>query len=250
MKALIIDDERLAREELRDLLQSQGDVEVLGEAGNATEAISLLGSLPVDVVFLDIEMPGRNGFELLADLPVAPREVVFVTAYDQFALRAFSVNALDYLLKPVNPLRLAETLNRLRQRLGGTAAENQDAVPAEAQPGNLTQLREDDQFFLRDGDRCWFLPVRSLILIEACGSHARVHLADGKPLLNRTLASLEARLPPSLFLRANRSQLVNRLHILSIEPWFSGCLKVKLKGDLEVEFSRRQAQALREAFGL
>lgn len=247
MNAVIVDDERLAREELRALLEATDDIRIVGEAGNATEALALLERVSADVLFLDIEMPGRNGFDLLAALPQTPRDVVFVTAYDEFALRAFSVNAVDYLLKPVNPLRLAETVARLRQR---PALSDADALPDDDAPANNTPLREDDQFFVREGERCWFVPVRSLVLIEAEGSHTRVHFPEGKPLIHRTLAALEARLPGSLFFRANRSQLVNRLSIQNVQPWFSGGLKVTLKNGTEVEFSRRQAQAFREKLGL
>jgi len=244
MKVVLIDDERLAREELRLLLAAADDVEIVGEAANATEAIALLQRVTPEVLFLDIEMPGRTGFDLLAALPKAPREVVFVTAYDSFALRAFSVNALDYLMKPVRPERLAETLARLRERLRAGPGDEETTEP------NATPLGEDDQFFVRDGDRCWFVPVRSLILAEAVGSHTRLHLSDGTPLLHRTLAAMEARLPGTLFLRANRAQLVNRFFIQGVEPWFSGGLKATLKNGAEVEFSRRQAQALREKMGL
>lgn len=247
MKAVIVDDERLAREELRALLRAAPDVEILGEAANATEAIALLGRTTPDVLFLDIEMPGRTGFDLLSALPKSPREVVFVTAYDSFALRAFSVNALDYLMKPVLPARLAETLARLRARLGAARAEEDESGTEEV---NTAPLGEDDQFFVRDGDRCWFVPVRSLLLVEAEGNHTRVHIKDGKPLIHRSLAAMEARLPASLFLRANRSQLVNRLFITHVEPWFSGGLKVALQNGTSIEFSRRQAQALREKLGL
>lgn len=249
MKAVIVDDERLAREELRALLESAPDVTIVGEAENATEAASLLAKTEPDVVFLDIEMPGRTGFDFLASLPRAPREVVFVTAYDEFALRAFSVNAVDYLLKPVNPERLAETLKRLRDRLRVAPAETEVDDPVEPDEV-LAPLREDDQFFLREGERCWFVPVRSLLLVEAEGSHTRVYLQDAKPLIHRTLSALEQRLPRSLFLRANRGQLVNRLFVQRVEPWFSGGLKAVLKNGIEVEFSRRQAQALRENLGL
>lgn len=247
MKAVIIDDERLAREELRALLSAAPDVEIVGEAANATEALALLSRVTPDVLFLDIEMPGRSGFDLLSALPKSPREVVFVTAYDAFALRAFSVNALDYLMKPVRPERLAETLARLRDRLGADRADAPEGEPTESNTG---PLGEDDQFFVRDGDRCWFVPVRTLILAEAEGSHTRIHFKDGRPLLHRSLAAMEARLPASLFLRANRAQLVNRLFIAQVAPWFSGGLKVTLQTGQEVEFSRRQAQALREKLGL
>jgi two-component system LytT family response regulator len=247
MKAVIVDDERLAREELRALLEAVPDLEILGEAANATEAIALLGRVTPDVLFLDIEMPGRSGFDLLSALPKSPREVVFVTAYDSFALRAFSVNALDYLMKPVRADRLAETLERLRDRLGATDTEETDDEPPRT---DSIPLGEDDQFFLRDGDRCWFVPVRSLLLVEAVGNHTRVHLKDGKPLLHRSLTAMESRLPASLFIRANRSQLVNRLFITGVEPWFSGGLKATLQDGTSLEFSRRQAQALREKLGL
>lgn len=247
MKVAIIDDERLAREELRDLLTAFPEVTVVGEAANATEAGVLLAKTQPDVLFLDIEMPGRSGFDLLASLPQTPREVVFVTAYDAFALRAFSVNAADYLLKPVNPERLTETLQRLRDRLRRPAHEPPEAPANEA---NSAPLRDDDQFFVREGDRCWFVPVRSLILLEAEGSHTRVHFQDGRPLIHRTIAAMEQRLPGSLFLRANRSQMVNRLFIERVDPWFSGGLKAVLRNGVEVEFSRRQAQALREKLGL
>jgi two-component system LytT family response regulator len=248
MKAVIVDDERLAREELRALLRNAPDVEILGEAANVTEAITLLESTQPDVIFLDIEMPGRTGFELLSALPKIPAEVVFVTAYDSFALRAFSVNALDYLMKPVHPARLADTLARLRSRL---SAPQRDAAEVGSEPeASSSPLGEDDQFFLRDGDRCWFVPVRSLMFVEAAGSHTRVYLQDGKPLLHRSLAALEARLPGSLFLRANRSQLVNRLFITRVEAWFSGGLRALLQDGTAIEFSRRQAQALRDKLGL
>jgi len=247
MKAVIIDDERLARDELRGLLCDAGDVEIIGEASNATEAIALLARVTPDVLFLDIEMPGRTGFDLLAALPRSPREIVFVTAYDSFAVQAFAANALDYLLKPVKPGRLAETLERVRMRIKSMDTPGgEPETPAPSRP-----LGEQDQFFVRDGERCWFVPVRSIVMIEAeGGAHARLHLGDGQPLIHRSLSALEARLPSSLFFRANRSQLVNRLHIGKVEPWFSGSLKVTLTNGVELEFSRRQAQLFRESLGL
>ena len=278
MKTVLIDDERLARDELRRLLQAHPEVEVAGEAANVTEALRLLPVLRPDLIFLDIEMPGRTGFDLLEALPAPHPEIIFVTAYDAFALRAFEVNALDYLLKPVVPARLAKTLAQVRRR----RAEASDYAPAPAslsasppapaatgEAAALTGLgadsdearrvsdgraeprfREDDQVFLREGERCYFVPVREILLLEAEGNHTRVWFRGEKPLLSRALATLEARLPESLFIRANRAQVVNRAEIERMEPWFSGGLKAYLRGGLQVEFSRRQAQVFRERAGL
>jgi two-component system LytT family response regulator len=245
MKALIIDDERLARVELRVLLAAFPEVEIAGEAANATEALKLIPKLAPDLIFLDIEMPGRSGFDLLEALPAPHPHIVFVTAYNEFAMRAFEVNALDYLMKPVHPARLATALERVSSRVAAPSATTEAA----AEPGGAP-LREDDQVFVRDGDRCWFIPVRELRLLESEGNHTRLHFRDQRALLYRTLGSMEARLPASLFVRANRSQLVNRTFVDAIEPWFSGGLKAALRGGGEVEFSRRQAQVFRDRLGL
>ena len=244
MKALLIDDERLARAELRTLLSAFPDIEIAGEAANASEALKLIPKLAPDLIFLDIEMPGRSGFDLLEALPVPHPRIVFVTAYNEFALRAFEVNALDYLLKPVNPARLAATLERVRVPTFAPGPTETTTEPTGA------PLREDDQVFVRDGDRCWFIPVREIRLLEAEGNHTRLHFRDQSALLYRTLGSMEERLPPSLFVRANRAQLINRTFVEAIEPWFSGTLKVVLRGGGEVEFSRRQAQVFRDRLGL
>ena len=255
MKTVLIDDERLAREELRRLLGAHPEVEIAGEAANVTEALRLLPELRPELVFLDIEMPGRSGFDLLAALPPPHPEIVFVTAYDAFALRAFEVNALDYLLKPVHPARLADALARVARRREDAAVESRDKggeddARAEAAAATEPRFRADDQVFLREGDRCWFVPVREIVLLEAEGNHTRVWFRDQKPLLHRALAAMEARLPAELFVRANRSQVVNRGFIADVEPWFSGGLKATLQGGQAVEFSRRQAQVFRERLGL
>ncbi len=244
MRTLLIDDEPLARKELRGLLAAHPKIEIIGEAANATEATKLANRLQPDLVFLDIEMPGRSGFEWLEQLPPPHPAVVFVTAYDAFALRAFEVNALDYLLKPVHPRRLAETIVRLENRLA-EAANSHSAVSDSA-----PNFREDDPVFVREGQRCWFVPVREIILLESEGNHTRLWFHDVKPLLPRSLANLEARLPAGMFLRANRFQLVNRYAIERAEPWFSGNLKATLRGGHTVEFSRRQARILKERLSL
>ena len=201
MKIVIVDDERLAREELRGLLSAHPGLEVCGEAANVTEALKLIPALRPDLLFLDIEMPGRTGFDLLAALPPPHPQLVFVTAYDAFAVRAFEVNALDYLMKPVHPRRLAATLEKIRASARPSGPTDDAPAPV---PEPTAPLREDDHVYVREGDRSWFIPVRSLRLLEADGNHTRLYFGEDRPLLYRTLGAMEARLPASLFLRANR----------------------------------------------
>ncbi len=250
MKVVLIDDEELARLELRRLLAHHSDVEIIGEADGASAGEDLLKRVRPDLVFLDIQMPGRSGFDLLSILPAPLPRIVFVTAYDAFALRAFDVNAVDYLLKPVHPERLGQTLGRVRSTPApGAEAEIQHAEPESAVEGEMP-FGENDPIFIREGERCWFVPLREVRLFETEGSYTRIHFRGESPLLYRTLAQLEARLPNSLFFRANRAQLVNVTFIEGIESWFSGSLKARLRGGPEVEFSRRQAQYFRSRLSL
>ena len=246
MKALIIDDERPARRELRLLLAQHPDVEVVAEAGNIAEAEELIATHRPEVLFLDVQMPGGTGFDLLERLSPPYPLVVFTTAFNEHALRAFEVNSLDYLLKPVGEARLADALNRVRPRLAARPA----AAPATATAPAGGLLRDDDQVFLRAGERCWFVPVRSIRLVEAEGNQTRLYFGTENALQPRTLSALEERLPATLFIRANRSQLVNLTMIEGVGEWFSRGLKVRLTGGQEIEFSRRQAQVFRERMSL
>jgi two-component system, LytTR family, response regulator len=248
MKAVIVDDERLAREELRTLLAEHEFVQVCAEAASARAALELVRDEKPDLLFLDVEMPGMNGFDFLEALPAPHPHVIFVTAYDAFAVRAFEVNALDYLMKPVHPQRLAAALAKVRAKqdaMNDGGPGGSDAAPQEERP-----FKEDDRIFVKDGDRCWFIPIGELRLLETDGNFTRLHLKNEKPLLYRTLNSLEERLPPSMFIRANRSQIVNMRHIKDMHPWFSGGVKAVLNDGTEVEFSRRQTRALRAQTGL
>lgn len=236
MKALIIDDERLARNELRRLLEPFSSIEVVGEAGNADEAVKLIGELRPDLLFLDINMPGKDGFELLAALESAPH-VVFVTAYDEHAVKAFDVNALDYLLKPIDPERLAAAVNKLAQ------------LPKE-QDATRENLTASDRIFIKDGERCWFVALREVRLLESEGNYVRVRFGENKPLVLRSLNNLEKRLDPHVFFRANRKQMVNLAFVQKIEPWFSGGLNCTLSSGEVVEVSRRQALRFKELMSL
>lgn len=246
MKALLIDDERLARNELRRLLAAFSDLEIVGEAANAKQARQQLATLSPDLIFLDVQMPGESGMELLESLEPPIPEVIFTTAFDEFAVKAFDLNALDYLLKPVDPVRLAAAVEKLRTKRIGTAVNGEPA----GEKVSRERLAADDKVFVREGDRCWFVEVKSIRLLESEGNYTRVHFDAAQPQLFRSLNAMEERLDPKYFFRANRRQIINLTWIDKIEPWFSGGLLVHLKGGAKVELSRRQAQEFREKMSL
>jgi two-component system, LytTR family, response regulator len=228
MRALIVDDEPLARRELRRLLAAFATVEVVGEAGNIDDAAARIAELAPDVVFLDIQMPGGSGFDLLARLDRAPT-TVFTTAYDQYAVKAFEVNALDYLLKPVEPERLAMALQKILAAARGPA--DRDAPL--------------DQLFVRDGPRCWFVPLREVSVFSAEGNYVRMLWGRERPLLARSLSALEEKLDAQRFFRANRAQIINLDFIQQVELGDGGRLHVQLRDGPEIEVSRRQARLFR-----
>ena len=236
MKALIIDDERLARAEVRRLLDDFDWVKVVGEAENAEQALALIQAQQPDLLFLDVQMPDKTGFELIEEIRGEMPRIIFTTAYDEFALRAFEVNALDYLMKPITPDRFAAALSRVRE---------EPVAPEDQSP-----LRSSDQVFVRDGERCWFIPVSKIRLLESEGNYTRVRFENQSPLIYRSLSTLEQRLPADEFFRINRQQVVNLHFIERIETWFSHGLKVWLKGGEECEVSRRAARTFRQKLSL
>lgn len=235
MKAIVIDDERLARKELIQMLTQFSEIEVIAEAGEIDEAQELIENLAPDLIFLDIQMPGGSGFELLTKLDRVPH-VVFVTAYDEFALRAFEVNALDYLLKPVEGDRLATAVQRVLEFKPSATTNVTDKAT----------LLPDDQIFIKDGEKCWFVPLREIRLFESEGNYVRVYFKEFKPLILRSLNQLEERLDEMHFFRASRKHIVNLEWVENIEPWFSGGLKCTLRDGKEIEVSRRQSARFRE----
>lgn len=239
MKALVVDDERLARRELRRLLRDHPEIQVVGEASNAPEAREALGDLKPDLLFLDVQMPGESGFDLLESLPTVPW-VVFTTAFDDYALRAFEVSALDYLVKPIEPSRLARSVERVLREW----TQSQDvAVDTSRSEG---MLRPDHRVFLKDGDRCWFVALAKVRLFESEDNYVRVHLEDANPLILRSLNELEEKLDDRAFFRANRSQIVNLRAIQSVHPWFGERLMVRVEGGHEVVLSRRRTREFRQ----
>jgi two-component system LytT family response regulator len=242
MRAIIIDDERLARTELRKLLQDFPEVEVVDEAANADEGITKIDTLQPDLVFLDIQMPGKTGFDMLAELERAPH-VIFTTAYDEYALKAFEVNALDYLLKPIEPKRLADAM----QKLHVAEVKENHILPENF---NQSILTEADQVFVKDGERCWFVKLSDIRLFESVGNYAKVFFGGNKPLILKSLNALEERLDQKTFFRANRKHIVNLRMIDKIEPYFNGGLLLELKGGEKIEVSRRQTVKFKEMMSL
>lgn len=242
VKAIIVDDERLARNELKKLLQEHSDIQVIDEASNADEGLEKIESQNPDLIFLDIQMPGKTGFDLLAELEKAPR-VIFTTAYDEYALKAFEVNALDYLLKPVEPKRLADAVHKLQYEM----SKDQVGLNGVVNRGPLTEI---DQVFVKDGERCWFVKLGEIRLFESVGNYAKVFFANNKPLILKSLNALEERLDDRMFFRANRKHIINLRWIERIEPYFNGGLLVELKGGEKIEVSRRQTVKFKEMMSL
>jgi two-component system, LytTR family, response regulator len=229
-KAILIDDERLARKELRRLLEAHPAIEILAEAANVAEALAAIRTHNPNLLFLDIQMPGGTGFDLLEQLEATP-EVIFTTAYDAFALKAFEVSALDYLLKPISPERLTQALQKLA-------------------PLTATPL---DHLFVKDGDRCWFLKPDDLTLLESEGNYTRLYFTqinNHRPLILKSLQSLEARLPTEIFFRANRKHLINLNHIEAVNLNPADNLVATLRGNHQVELSRRQSALFKSRLSL
>jgi two-component system, LytTR family, response regulator len=243
MKAIIIDDERLARLELRKLLLDFPEVEVVDEAANAEEGITKIESQSPDLIFLDIQMPGKTGFDMLSSLERSPN-VIFTTAYDEYALKAFEVNALDYLLKPIEPKRLADAIQKIH------LAESKEPGTNGAEFINRSLLTEHDQVFVKDGERCWFVKLTEIRLFESVGNYAKVFFGPNKPLILKSLNALEERLDQKVFFRANRKHIVNLRMIDKIEPYFNGGLLLELKGGEKIEVSRRQTVKFKEMMSL
>lgn len=241
MRVLIVDDTRLARQELRTLLAEIAEVECVGEADDVPAALEAIARLRPDLVLLDIQMPSGTGFDLLEQLEVAPA-VVFTTAYDQHALCAFEANALDYLVKPVAPERLAAAVQKARVQCG-------EAVPATVITPRGT-LNADDRVFLRDGEQCWFVALHEINRVVVDGNYARVWFREEQAMLPRSLSALEARLDPALFFRANRNTLVNLRTIKNIDLGIGDGYDLTLRDGSVVEVSRRQARELRERLAL
>lgn len=236
IKTILVDDEPLAVAELQAMLKNHDDLEVLAVSYDAKDALSKIRQLQPQLIFLDINMPGKSGFDLLTDLDEAP-DVIFVTAYDQFAIKAFEVNALDYILKPVNPDRLTEAIAKIRKKF------------------NTAKLMEEKltihkRIFIKDGEQCFFVPISEIYFIESVGNYARVYYQDKKPLLHKSLNYLEEKLPDEFFFRASRQQMFNISFVKNIIPYFSNTLQVQLEGGIKIDLSQRQSVSFKMKIGI
>ena len=236
--AIIIDDERLARNELKKLLEQHPEIQIIDEANGVDEGVEKIELARPDLIFLDIQMPGKTGFDLLGELEKAPK-VIFTTAFDEFALKAFEVTALDYLLKPIDPNRLSDAIQKLQTEL----TLEQASLLGGSTRGPLT---EADQVFVKDGEKCWFVKLAEIRLFESVGNYAKVYFSTHKPLILKSLNALEDRLDEHVFFRANRKHIINLHWIEKIEPYFNGGLLVELKGGEKIEISRRQTVKFKE----
>lgn len=232
MKAIIIEDSRLARLELRTLLKEHPEVNIIGEATNANDGRKLIESLQPDLVFLDIQMPGKNAFDMLEELDEVPN-IIFTTAFNEYAVKSFEYNAFDYLLKPIKEKRLAMAIQKAQERLLTPIAP-------------LDYLTENSQVFVKDGEQCWLVKLADVRLFEVYGNYTRIYFEKHRPLILKSLNYLESRLDPQTFFRANRQQIVNLRWVTQLVPWFGGKLKIELRNGETIEVSRRQAVKLKE----
>ena len=227
-KTIIIDDERLAREEVKRALKNYPEFEIVGEANNVDAALSLIDELNPDILFLDIHMPEKSGFDLLEELTTVP-EVVFTTAYDQYAVKAFELNALDYLVKPLRDERFSKTIEKVKVELAKKEEIKVDVLPMHR------------KIFIKDGEKCFFIPLSEIYFIESIGNYVRLYFGSEKAMIKRSLKLLEEKLDATVFFRINRSQIINTHFIKEIHPYFNNKLQIKLITGETLEASSRQS---------
>ncbi|MFL2581536.1 MAG: LytR/AlgR family response regulator transcription factor [Flavobacteriales bacterium] len=237
MRALLVDDERLARAELTRLLDKFPEIEIVSEASNGEEAIKLIEEHKPDLVFLDVQMPGMTGFEVLEHLHIVPN-IIFVTAYDEYALKAFEVNALDYVLKPIE-------LSRLEKAIEKVNSKNQ-----EQDIHTNKELSHESQIFIKDGEKCWFVKLDKVRMFESEGNYVRLYFDDSKPMILKSLNNLEKRLNDKEFFRISRKYIINLSWVEKVEAWFNGGLRVTLITGEKLEISRRQTSRFKEVMSI
>lgn len=242
IKTIIIEDERLAREELKSLLTDFIEIEIIDEAQNGEEGIEKIKQQRPDLIFLDVSMPGMNGFEMLKKLDETP-QVIFVTAFDEHALKAFDLQAIDYILKPIDPERLSQAIKKVY-------SEHAEIDDSDFSARASKLLEPHDKVFIKDGEKCWFIELNRVRMMESDGNYVKVYFDQFRPMVLRSLNNFESRLNPEYFFRANRKFIINLNHVVSIETWFNGGLKVELSKGEKIEISRRQAIRFKEVFSI
>jgi len=250
IRALVVDDEPLARERVLTLLQQETDVEVVGECSDGGQAVSAIQQHSPDLVFLDVQMPGCDGFEVIQNIGIDRMPmVIFVTAYDQYALRAFEVHALDYLLKPFGRERFRETLKHAKEELerqrAGDLGRRLLALVNDVKP----EPPRVDRLVVKSGGRVFFLRTEEIDWIEAAGNYVRLHLGSENHLFRETMNRMESRLDTRRFARIHRSRIVNTERIKELQPWFNGDYVVILRDGTRLTLSRGYRERLQERLG-
>jgi two-component system LytT family response regulator len=236
LKAVIVEDSRLARNELKELLKAHKEIELLGEAENVDDGFKLINDTKPDLLFLDINMPEKDGFHLLEMLDDVPT-TIFTTAFDEYAIKSFEYNAFDYLLKPINQKRFSKSIEKVIEKAG-------DSSLSEAKDEESLSL--DKQIFIKDAEKCWLVKIQDIALFEIVGNYTRVFFKDNKPLIYKSLAQIEEKLPNEVFFRANRQQVININHVKKVVSWFNGKLKIEMNSGEEIEISRRQSYIFKD----
>ncbi|WP_034923699.1 LytR/AlgR family response regulator transcription factor [Gillisia sp. CAL575] len=236
LTAVIVEDSRLARNELKELLKAHKEIELLGEAKNVDEGFKLINETNPDLLFLDINMPEKDGFDLLEMLDDVPI-TIFTTAFDEFAIKSFEYNAFDYLLKPINQKRFTKSIKKVIEKLTHSSSSENNTEAA---------LSLDKQIFIKDGEKCWLVKIQDIYMFEIVGNYTRVFFKNNNPLIYKSLGQVEEKLPNDVFFRANRQQLININHVKKVVSWFNGKLKIEMNSGEEVEISRRQSYLFKE----
>jgi two-component system, LytTR family, response regulator len=237
INAIIVEDSRLARVELVTQLKKIKEINLLGEAENISQALTLFNATKPELVFLDIDLPDGSGFDFLTQLETAPK-VIFTTAYEEYALQAFESNTIDYVLKPVTFERLQMACDKLKQIVANEASVSNTAMSLES------------QFFVKDGDKCWLIKLSQVTRFESLGNYTRVYFEQHTPLVHRTLAQIENRLPQDKFFRVNRQNIVQLDSIQHVEMCSSGRLELTLQSGEKTEVSRRQTSVFKSLLSL
>lgn len=240
LTAVIVEDSRLARNELKELLKAHKEIELLGEAPNVDEGFKLINETKPDLLFLDINMPEKNGFDLLEILDDVPI-TIFTTAFDEYAIKSFEYNAFDYLLKPINQKRFTSSIEKIFEKYSAS-------LPSESKSESALSL--DKQIFIKDGEKCWLVKIQDVFMFEIVGNYTRVFFENNRPLIYKSLGQVEEKLPNDVFFRANRQQLININHVKKVVSWFNGKLKIEMNSGDEIEISRRQSYLFKEQLSL
>jgi len=242
MKAVVVEDSKLAREGLISMLGHFPEVDVVGDADHVQQAVVLIEEQRPDVLFLDIHMPGETGFDLLQKLNYSPK-IIFTTAYSEYAIRSFEFHTIDYLLKPISKERLAQAIEKL---VGPVTLPDCEKGGGENVDASMEVMDSDHRLFVKNGEDCFLVTLSDVRYFESCKNYVQIFFGNDKAFIRKSLNNVEARLPKKLFFRANRQFIINLKDVVKIEEWFNDGFQVTLSDGQEIEISRRHAGRLKE----